>query len=142
MSSLATKLKNGAKKAAMNSAIGAGLSLLFLGGLEGTKVLGTSVPKFVVQAGALGLSSYATDMLVPMIVPWIGSDMGQPAVLSKFEGVVLQPLMAGVAVLAVETILSPSTIAESGGALKSLLAGSASSVGAFYILDNMGWVSN
>ena len=135
-------LKQGAKKASLTAAIGGGLSIVFMGGLHPTRFLGMTLPKAVVAAGALGASSYTADLLVPRVVPWLGSRVGQPAALSKFEGIVLTPLIAGVTVLAFETVFSPQTIAGAGGPVAALMSGAASSVGAYYILDTMSWIKN
>ena len=135
-------LKQGAKKAALTAAIGGGLSVVFMGGLHSTRFLGMNLPKALVSAAALGASSYTADLLVPKIVPWLGNRVGQPAALSKFEGVVLQPLLAGVTVLAFETIFSPQTVTGAGGPLAALMSGAASSVGSYYILDSMSWIKN
>ena len=139
---LINDLKQGAKKAALTAAIGGGLSLVFMHGMAPTRFLGMNLPKALVSAGALGASSYTADMLVPKIVPWLGNRVGQPASLSKFEGVVLTPLLAGVTVLAFETVFSPQTIVGAGGPLAALMSGAASSVGSYYILDSMGFIKN
>ena len=139
---LINDLKQGAKKAALTATIGGGLSLVFMHGMAPTRFLGMTLPKAVVAAGALGASSYTADLLVPKIVPWLGSRIGQPAALSKFEGVVLTPLIAGITVLAFETVFSPQTIVGAGGPLAALMSGAASSVGSYYILDSMSWIRN
>ena len=139
---LINDLQQGAKKAALTAAIGGGLSLVFMHGMAPTRFLGMTLPKAVVAAGALGASSYTADLLVPKVVPWLGSRIGQRAGLSKVEGGVLTPLIAGVTVLAFETVFSPQTIVGAGGPLAALMSGAASSVGSYYILDAMSWIKN
>ena len=142
MSSLKQRLATGAKKAGATALIGGGLSIVFMGGLGSVKVLGTNLPKFAVQAGALGVSSYATDLLVPTVVPWISSKAGMNPQLAKWEGIVLQPLLAGLTVMAVETILAPEAIKDVGGPLKAVLSGAGSSVVSYYLLDSAGIIKN
>ena len=142
MASLVQKLKDGAKKAALSGAVGAALSIVFMNGFSTTKVFGNYVPKALVQGVALAGSSYAADLLVPVIVPWVGTKIGQPAALSKFEGVVLSPLIAGVTVLIAETIIAPDLVAQVGGSVPALLTGAGANMVSYYFLDTLGFVTN
>ena len=132
-------LKNGYKKAALTAAVGGALSLVFMDGFAPARVFGMDLPKALVQAAALGGSSYAADILVPKIVPWIAGGDSQ---LSKFEGVMVKPVIAGISVYAIETIFSPQTVSGHGGPLSAIMTGAASSVASYYFLDSMGYIKN
>ena len=110
--SLQQRLANGSKRAAMSAAVGAGLSAVFLGGLEPTRVFGIALPKMIVSGAALGVASFTSEILMEKVIPW---EKGLTPGLKKFEHLVIEPVVAGAAVLAFEMIVSPSTVAATGG---------------------------
>ena len=139
--SFVDKIKTGSKKAMATAVIGGGLSIAFLGGLKPTVVMGTPLPKFLVSAAALGVSSFAADMLVPHITP-LAAKLGVPVALQPLENVAMVPLLAGITVLGFEMLVAPELIAQSGGAMSCMMTGAASSVGAYYLLDSLHIISN
>lgn len=139
---LVKTLKDGARKAALTAAVGTALSAVFLGGLQNTSLLGTAVPKCIVSGVSLGISSYASDLVIPKLVPWVSDKLSMPAGLAKFESVILQPTFCGLTVLAFETIFSPETVAEYGGAMSAVMIGGGSSIASYYLLDRLGVSQN
>ena len=139
--SFVQKLKNGSRKAAMTAVIGGAVSIVFLDGFKSTSVLGTPLPKFLVSGAALGVSSFGADLMVPYVTPLL-SKMGMPAGMQNLENVLLVPVLAGASVLAFEMIVAPEIVAQSGGTMSALLAGSGSSIAAYYLLDSLHIISN
>ena len=99
-------LKGKLAKAGLVGVTGGVLSIIALGGLQGAQVpvLGW-IPKAAVHTFALAGSSLAASILVPKITPYVS--IGSPQ-LTKFDSLVLEPLVLGTVFLAVESIISPS----------------------------------
>ena len=58
-------IENGAFKAGAVALISGVASYAFANGGEGCKVFNMEVPRFVVSAGTMGLSSFAGDLVLP-----------------------------------------------------------------------------
>ena len=81
------------------------------------------------------------DLAVPHITP-LAAKMGVPVALQPLENVILLPILAGATVTAFEMLVAPDLIAQSGGAMACMMAGAASSIGSYYILDSLHFISN
>ena len=137
MSTLVVKLKQSAMKGAIVAIAGAGASVVIGNGLESVKVFSMQLPKAVVLGGSLFGTSIAADFLVPYITPF--ASVGSPA-LRKFENLVLTPLMVGVGLVLVDSVISPETVASAGNNLiKQVSVGFGASVLAGYTSEGLGW---
>ena len=137
MSTLVVKLKQSAMKGAIVAIAGAGASVIIGNGLDSVKVLSMQMPKALVLGGSLLVTSVASDFLVPYITPF--ASVGSPA-LRKFENLVLTPLMVGVGLVLVDSVISPETVASAGNNLiKQVSVGFGASVLAGYTAEGLGW---
>ena len=137
MSTLVVKLKQSAMKGAIVAIAGAGASAVLGNGLDSVKVFSTQMPKALVLGGSLLVTSVASDFLVPYITPF--ASVGSPA-LRKFENLVLTPLMVGVGLVLVDSVISPETVASAGNNLiKQISVGFGASVLAGYTSEAMQW---
>ncbi len=141
--SFVQKLKTSSKKAVASAVIGGALSIVFMNGLHSTEVVGLSLPKFVVSAGALGVSALLADQIVPHVTPWIAK-LGLPSndYMQNLENAIVVPVIAGATVLLFEMAVSPQLVSQSGGAFAAFLSGSSASVASYYLLDQMHIISN
>ena len=134
--SVANKLKSSAIKASVIAGIGAVGSIALHDGGCSVKVLGNSMPKFLVVGGSLFVSSFAADNLVPLLTPF--ASVGSPAV-KRFENLILTPAVVGLSVVLLDSVVAPDAIKSEGGNLfKSISIGFASSIGGAYLLEGMG----
>ena len=138
ISDLRKKLMDGSKKALLTAGISGIASLMLLGGAETASVFGAEIPRFIIAGGTMGVASLSTDIALPYIVPWVSK--GNPTLI-KFEMTILEPALVGIASVLVDSVLSPETINQSGGAMKSIVNGSGSSILSYYVLDKMGWIN-
>ena len=137
MSTLVVKLKQSAMKGAIVAIAGAGASVIIGNGLDSVKVLNMQMPKALVLGGSLLATSVAADFIVPYITPF--ASVGSPA-LRKFENLVLTPLMVGVGLILVDSVISPETVASAGNNLiKQVSVGFGASVLAGYASEGLGW---
>lgn len=136
MPGLVASLKTGAKKAAVNAAVSAGIALAMGEGGVSVNLLGANVPKWVASGVVMGASSYATDLILPRVVPWV---VGSNPNLENFELLVLQPLIAGATSVAVDSLAAPGNLSGSGGVAKALVAGAGSQIATYYVFAQMGW---
>ena len=130
-------LQNGAFKAGAVAVVSGLASVVLANGNESCRVFNTNMPRFVVSGLTMGLSSFAGDALIPVIVPWVS--VGSP-ILKKFENSILSPLLVGVASVAIDSALAPEAISEVGGPVKSVLIGAGSSILSYYVLDSTGLI--
>ena len=138
ISDLRQKIMDGSKKALLTAGISGVASFLFLGGAETAAVFGAEVPRFIISGATMGVASLSTDIALPYIVPWVSK--GNPT-LVKFELTILEPALVGIASVLVDSVLSPETINQTGGAVKSIINGSGSSILSYYILDKMALIN-
>ena len=138
ISDLRQKIMDGSKKALLTAAISGVASFAFLGGAETAAVFGAEVPRFIISGATMGVASLSTDIALPYIVPWVSK--GNPT-LVKFELTILEPALVGIASVLVDSVLSPETINQTGGAVKSIINGSGSSILSYYILDKMALIN-
>ena len=131
-------LKGNLAKAGVVAAAGAVLSIAVLSGTSMVPVAGgVHLPKAVVHGLILGGSSLGASYIVPSIVPWISA--GSPA-LKRFEVLVVEPLVLGTVSLIAESLLAPAAqVVGAGGTVRTILVGSAASIGAAYVSEGMGW---
>ena len=131
-------LKGRLMKAAAVGAVGGVLSMAVLSGTSMVPVVGgVFLPKAVVHATILAGSSVGASYIVPAIVPWVA---GGSAPLKRFEVLVIEPLVLGTVSLLAESILAPAAeVVGPGGTVRTLLVGSAASIGAGYLSEGMGW---
>ena len=119
------------------AAAGAGASVIIGNGLDSVKVFGTALPKALVLGGSLFGTYIAADFLVPYVTPF--ASVGSPT-LRKFENLVLTPLMVGVGLVLVDSVISPETVASAGNnLLKQVSVGFGASVLAGYTAEGLGW---
>ena len=125
-------------KAAAVGVVGGALSLAVLSGTSMVPVVGgVFLPKAVVHGVILAGSSVGASYIVPAIVPWVA---GGSAPLKRFEVLVIEPLVLGTVSLLAESILAPAAeVVGPGGTVRTLLVGSAASIGAGYLSEGMGW---
>jgi len=131
-------LKGKLAKAGLVGVTGGVLSIIALGGLQGAQVpvLGW-IPKAAVHTFALAGSSLAASYIVPAMTPYVSG--GSPQ-LTRFDSLVLEPLVLGTVFLGVESIISPSAEVQGpGGTFKEILAGATAGVVAGYTAVGMGW---
>ena len=131
-------LKGRLMKAAAVGAVGGVLSLAVLSGTSSVPVVGGMLlPKAVIHATILAGSSLGASYIVPAVVPWVSAGS---APLKRFEVLVIEPLVLGTVSLVAESLLAPSAeVVGPGGTLRTLLVGSAASIGAGYLSEGMGW---
>ena len=134
-------LKANLSKAGLTAVVGGVLSAVVLGGMQPVPVMGGFwVPKGMVHAVALGGSSLAASYIVPKITPYVS--VGSPQ-LSRFDNLILEPLVLGAVFLAVESVAAPAAeIIGPMGTVRELAAGAAASVTASYVAQGMGWTPN
>ena len=138
ISDLRQKLMDGSKKALLTAGISGVASFLFLGGAETASVFGAEVPRFIISGATMGVASLTSDLAMPYIVPFVSK--GNPTLI-KFELTVIEPLLVGVASVVVDSVLSPESINQTGGAAKSVINGAGSSILSYYILDKMALIN-
>ena len=132
-----TKLQGTFAKAGLVAATGAVLSVLLLDGLSPVPLVSVMLPKFAVHALVLGTSSVAASYAVPALVPFTSA--GSPQ-LRRFQSLIVEPLVLGTISLAVESIIAPGAqVVGQGGMLRTILVGGASSIGASYVAEGMGY---
>ena len=132
-------LKGKLSKAGLVGLTGAILSVVVLGGLQPIPVslVGVWVPKALVHGVVLSVSSLAASEIVPRITPYIS--IGSPQ-LTRFDDLVITPLVVGGVFLAVESIVAPAAeVQGTGGSLREIMAGAAASVFAGYVSEGMGF---
>ena len=135
-----SKLQGTLAKAGLVGATGAVLSVLLLNGLSPVPLAGIMLPKFAVHALVLGTSSVASSYAVPALVPFTSA--GSPQ-LRRFESLIVEPLVLGTISLAVESIIAPGAqVVGQGGMLRTILVGGASSIGAAYVAEGMGYTES
>lgn len=136
--SVSHKLKSAAIKASLIAGVGAIGSLVLHDGACSVKVLGSSMPKFVVVGGSLFASSFAADNLVPLVTPF--ASVGSPAV-KKFENLLLTPALVGLSVVLLDSIIAPDVVKSEGSNLfKAVSIGFGSTVAASYVAEGLGWI--
>ena len=70
------RLKGSLRKGMIVGGVAGILSLVTMNGFDGVPIFGQTVPKAAAQAVILGMSSVATDYVVPAITPYIaGGDV-------------------------------------------------------------------
>ena len=132
-------LKGKLSKAGFVGLTGAVLSVVVLGGLQPVPIsmVGMWVPKALVHGVVLSVSSLAASEIVPRITPYIS--IGSPQ-LTRFDDLVITPLVVGGVFLAVESIVAPAAeVQGTGGSLREIMAGAAASVFAGYVSEGMSW---
>ena len=131
-------LKGKLSKAGLVGLTGAVLSVVVLGGMQPIPVMGGMwVPKAFAHGVVLSVSSRAASELVPRITPYIS--IGSPQ-LTRFDNLVITPLVVGGVFLAVESIVAPAAeVQGTGGSLREIMAGAAASVFAGYVSEGMGF---
>ena len=136
---MAPSIKSALIKGSLVGVVGAVGSVLVLGGLEGAPILtGMYLPKFAIHGIVLAGSSVAATYAVPHLVPFVSA--GSPQ-LKKFESLILEPAVLGLAYMAVESLVSPAAaVGGTGGMLKQIMVGSAASVGAAYFAEGYGLI--
>ena len=131
--SLKTKLS----KAGLVGLTGGVISVIVFGGLRPVPVMGVWLPASVVHAAALAGASVVADAIVPRITPYVS--VGSPA-LTRFDTLVLEPLVLGAAFLAVESLVAPAAELQGrGGTLAEIAGGAAASITASYVATHMNW---
>lgn len=136
MVALSAQLSSSLQKGAIVGAVSGVLSVLVLDGMSGVQVLGQTVPKFAAHALILGVSSVATDYVIPAVTPFMAA--GNPS-WTRFENLALQPLLIGTISLAIESVVAPQAEVGRGDVLKTIAVGGASSITASYVSAGMGW---
>ena len=134
---LVQKLQHSSQKAIIVGISAAAISVFASDGLKSVPLMGHDLPKFIVLGGTATIASVAGDFVIPMVTPFFS--LGD-ASLQQFENIFLAPLLVGVGVVALDSVLSPAAIsngaAVGGGAdfglFKSLSIGSGASVLAGY----------
>ena len=115
------------------------LSIIALGGLQGAQVpvLGW-IPKAAVHTIALAGSSLAASYIVPAMTPYVSG--GSPQ-LTRFDELIITPLVLGTVFLGCESLISPSAEVQGpGGTLKEIAAGAVASVTASYLAQGLGMI--
>ena len=129
------RLKGSLRKGMIVGGVAGVLSLVVMNGLDGVPIFGQTVPKAAAQAVILGMSSVATDYVVPAITPYIaGGDVNW----TRFEKLSLQPLLIGTISLSLESLLAPQATMR-GDVIKTIAVGGASAITAQYVSSGMGW---
>ena len=134
-------LKGRLLKAGVVGAAGAVLSVAVLSGTSMVPIAGgVYLPKFVVHGVILAGSSIGASYIVPAVVPWVSAGS---APLKRFEQIIVEPLVLGTVSLIAESLLAPSAqVVGPGGTVRTILVGSAASIGAAYVSEGMGWVES
>ena len=130
-------LKAKLEKAVFVALTGGVLSVIVLGGMQPVPMMGGMwAPKALVHAGVLGVSSVAASWIVPKVTPYIS--VGSPQ-LQRFDRLVLEPAVLGLAFLAVESIVAPAAEVQGGsGTFREIAAGAVASVAASYLSEGLG----
>ena len=130
-------LKARLSRAGVVGLTGAVLSVVVLGGLQPVPVMGGMwVPKALAHGVVLSASSVAASFIVPRMTPYIA--LGSPQ-LTRFNSLILEPLVVGAAFLALESIVAPAAeVQGTGGTMREVAAGAAASVAAAYVLEGLG----
>ena len=130
-------LKARLSRAGVVGLTGAVLSVVVLGGLQPVPVMGgVWVPKAFAHGVVLSASSVAASFIVPRMTPYIA--LGSPQ-LTRFNSLILEPLVVGAAFLALESIVAPAAeVQGTGGTMREVSAGAAASVAAAYVLEGLG----
>ena len=129
------RLKGSLRKGMIVGGVAGVLSLVVMNGLDGVSIFGQTVPKAAAHAVILGMSSVATDYVVPAITPYIaGGDVNW----TRFENLSLQPLLIGTISLSLESLLAPQATMR-GDVVKTIAVGGASAITAAYVASGMGW---
>ena len=130
-------LKQKLEKAAFVAVTGGVLSVVVLGGLQPIPMMGGFwAPKALVHAGVLGVSSVAASYIVPKVTPYIS--VGSPQ-LQRFDRLVLEPAVLGLAFLAVESVVAPAAeVQGGGGTFREISAGAVASIAASYLSEGLG----
>ena len=130
-------LKARLSRAGVVGLTGAVLSVVVLGGLQPVPVMGgVWVPKAFAHGVVLSASSVAASFIVPRMTPYIA--LGSPQ-LTRFNSLILEPLVVGAAFLALESVVAPAAeVQGTGGTLREVAAGAAASVAAAYVLEGLG----
>ena len=130
-------LKARLSRAGVVGLTGAVLSVVVLGGLQPVPVMGgVWVPKALAHGVVLSASSVAASFIVPRMTPYIA--LGSPQ-LTRFNSLILEPLVVGAAFLALESIVAPAAeVQGTGGTMREVAAGAAASVAAAYVLEGLG----
>lgn len=132
-------LKGKLAKAGLVGVTGGVLSIIALGGLQGAQVpvLGW-IPKAAVHTFALAGSSLAASYIVPAMTPYVSG--GSPQ-LTRFDELIITPLVLGTVFLVAESVISPSAeVQGQGGTLKEIAAGAVASVTASYLAQGLGMI--
>ena len=113
------------------------LSVVVLGGMQPVPVMGgVWVPKALAHGVVLSASSVAASFIVPRMTPYIA--LGSPQ-LTRFNSLILEPLVVGAAFLALESVVAPAAeVQGTGGTMREVAAGAAASVAAAYVLEGLG----
>ena len=134
---LQMSLKGNLAKASLVGVTGAVLSCVVLGGFQAVPVAGMFLPKALVHGVALAGSSVAASYIVPRLTPYVSVNSPQ---LSRFDALVLEPLVLGAVFLGVESVVSPAAEVQGpGGTFRELISGATASVVASYVSQGMGW---
>ena len=130
-------LKARLSRAGVVGLTGAVLSVVVLGGLQPVPVMGgVWVPKAFAHGVVLSAASLSASVLVPRMTPYIA--LGSPQ-LTRFNSLILEPLVVGAAFLALESIVAPAAeVQGTGGTMREVAAGAAASVAAAYVLEGLG----
>ena len=130
-------LKARLSRAGVVGLTGAVLSVVVLGGLQPVPVMGgVWIPKALAHGVVLSASSVAASFIVPRMTPYIA--MGSPQ-LTRFNSLILEPLVVGAGFLALESVLAPAAeVQGTGGTMREVAAGAAASVAAAYVLEGLG----
>ena len=137
---LQQKLQASAHKSLIVGISAAVISVVTSDGLSSVPLMGHNLPKFAVLAGTATVASVAADFAIPMVTPFFS--LGD-ASLQHFENIFMAPLLVGVGVVALDSILSPAAISNGNAAVggadfglfKSLaIGGSASVLAGYYSL--------
>ena len=134
-------LKARLSKAGLVGLTGAVLSVVVLGGMQPVPVIGGMwVPKAFAHGVVLSVSSVAASFIVPRMTPYIA--LGSPQ-LTRFNSLILEPLVLGGVFLAVESIVAPAAeVQGTGGTMREVAAGAAASVAASYMAEGLGLINN
>ena len=130
-------LKARLSRAGVVGLTGAVLSVVVLGGLQPVPVMGgVWVPKALAHGVVLSALSVAASFIVPKMTPYIA--LGSPQ-LTRFNSLILEPLVVGAAFLALESVVAPAAeVQGTGGTMREVAAGAAASVAAAYVLEGLG----
>ena len=101
---------------------------------------GMWVPKAFAHGVVLSVSSVAASFIVPRMTPYIA--LGSPQ-LTRFNSLILEPLVLGGVFLTVESIVAPAAeVQGTGGTMREVAAGAAASVAASYMAEGLGLIDN